>query len=222
MSRLARTGTALALLLTLHDVYYIGLCGTCRGLGYYLGAPGVVSDDSDVKPGARILLQARGLSGGLAQLEGSGTALPRLRVVTPAMKGFDDGDLASVLQLFSQTLARRQPFTLEWDLRQIAWPRISSSQYNVVREWVGDHVIAWDTHAQAHAIIITNPLARALTAIVLRAFRPPQPHRVCKDPAEALEFAATCCTTPRSWVKASYDDRDSRYSLLSALGLKAT
>jgi hypothetical protein len=109
-----------------------------------------------------------------------------------------------------------------WDVRQIAWPRISKPQYLRVREWVGEHVVAWDTHAQAHAILIHNPLARALVSIVLRVFRPPQPHKLVRHPAEAWLYAATCCPEPRSWVKGSYDDRDNRYSLFGALGLRVT
>lgn len=109
-----------------------------------------------------------------------------------------------------------------WDVRKLSWPRISKSQYARVRSWVGEHVIAWDTYAQAHVILIHNPLARALVSIVLRIFRPPQPHQLVRRPAEAWRFAATCSTRPRSWVKDSYDDRDNRYSMFGSLGLRVT
>ena len=40
--------------------------------------------------------------------------------------------------------------------------------------------------------------------------------RIVKSEEEALQFAKTCCARTRSYVKRSYADRDSRFSLFGS------
>ena len=70
---------------------------------------------------------------------------------------------------------------------------------------------------QAHAILLTNPVVRSIANVVIRLFAPPQPIRIVASEAEALDFHATCCRKPRSWVKPSYADRDQRFALANNL-----
>lgn len=216
---LSRAAITALLAFALHDAYFVGWQGSGRGIGYYLAGSAGSAGDSGAGAQSVVLKRSAGVSGGYAQLEQDKGMLLRLRVVTPT--ALDDADLRSVLDIFSAALSRRQPLTVEWDARKIVWPKISRAQYSLIRQWVGEHVVAWDTHVQAHAIVLTNPFARALVGMLVKIFRPPQPVRVMGDIAAAREFAATCCAQPRSWVKESYDDRDNRYSMFGALGLRA-
>ena len=70
---------------------------------------------------------------------------------------------------------------------------------------------------QAHAILLTNPIVRSIANVVIRLFAPPQPIRIVASEAEALDFHATCCRKPRSWIKPSYADRDQRFALANNL-----
>lgn len=150
---------------------------------------------------------------GRAQLE-SAERLLRLRVTGGRI--FDEDALVSTYAFFDRVLTLRRPFTVLWDPRRVVWPRLSSDGLRRVRAWVDGNARRWDTYAQAHVIILMNPITRSLAHIVLRLFAPPQPTRVVRSEAEALAFHTTCCPHPRSWVKASYADRDARFGVFSA------
>jgi hypothetical protein len=140
--------------------------------------------------------------------------LPRL-VVTGG-RVYDEEALVGTYSFFNRVLALKRPFTVLWDPRRVVWPALSSRQLRMIREWVDEHARQWDTHVQAHAVLLTNPIVRSLARLVIRLFAPPQPIRIVRSEQEALEFHATCCPRPRSWVKASYADRDERFGVFGA------
>ena len=150
--------------------------------------------------------------GGRVELQAQPSMLPRLTVVVG--RTFDERALIALLDFMSTTLRRRRPFTVLWDVRDLRWPRIGKMQLGLVRAWVDTNAARWDSFVQAH-VLRMNPLARPLAWLVLRLFAPPQPVRIVGGEAEALFFARTCdsCVEPRSWVKASYADRESRFSI---------
>ena len=205
-----------------------------------------VTDLPPRTPGAAPLLYGRSIGhGGRIEFERAHRgALPRLVIISG--RTFDESTITDAMGLFDRALDTRAPFTVMWDPRLLRFPRVSPRQLRLVHGWVRDNVVRWDTQAQArhyrlphhpssiarpahgspsraacsaqaHAIIITNPLVRPLVRLCFRLFAPPQPSRIVNDEAAALAFARTCCANPRSWVKDSYDDRDSRYSFLPSL-----
>ena len=95
--------------------------------------------------------------------------------------------------------------------------RLSCHNVVQVRDFTYEFAEAFDRHVQAHAIILKNPLVIAFAHILLRFFQPPQPYKIVKDDASATEFASTCCLSPRSFVKASYDT-EAEFRLGSLLG----
>ena len=137
----------------------------------------------------------------------------RLRVTGGRV--YDETALVSTYTFFDHVLALRKPFTVLWDPRAVLVPRLSGKMMRMIRGWVDAHAVQWDTHVQAHAILLTNPIVRAIASLVIRLFAPPQPIRIVTSEAEATAFARECCTRPRSWVKASYADRDQRFQVFS-------
>ena len=88
-----------------------------------------------------------------------------------------------------------------------------------VHDWVEQHVKAWDTHVQAHVVLVRNPIARQLVRLLQRVFLPPQPTAIVRDEVEALAFVRSCCSgRPRSYVKSKqeYASRDARFALSSS------
>ena len=148
--------------------------------------------------------------GGRVELQAHASMLPRLTVIVG--RTFDEQALVALLDFMSTTLRRRRPFTVLWDVRDLRWPRVGRTQLGIVRAWVDANAARWDSFLQAHALRI-NPLARPLAWLVLRLFAPPQPVHIAGGDSDALEFARTCgsCVEPRSWVKDSYADRESRF-----------
>ena len=104
-----------------------------------------------------------------------------------------------------------------WDPRPVQWPKLTPRMFRTIRAWVDENARTWDTYVQAHAILLTNPIVRSIANVVIRLFAPPQPTRIVASEAEALDFHATCCRKPRSWVKPSYADRDQRFALANNL-----
>jgi len=153
--------------------------------------------------------------GGRLELERARTGEhARLRVTGGRV--FDETALISTYTFFGRVLTLRKPFTVLWDPRAVLVPRLSGKMMRMIREWVDAHAVQWDTHVQAHAILVTNPIVRAIASLVIRLFAPPQPIRIVTSEAEATAFARECCPRPRSWVKASYADRDQRFQVFSA------
>ena len=140
--------------------------------------------------------------------------LARLRVVGGRV--YDEASLVATYTFLDRVLALRRPFTVLWDPRRVLLPRLSGRMFGMIRAWVDRNAPLWDTHVQAHALLLTNPLVRSLARLVIKLFAPPQPVRIVKDEDEALAFHTSCCTKTRSWVKASYADRDQRFSLFGA------
>ena len=64
----------------------------------------------------------------------------------------------------------------------------------------------------------THLRLRVDAAAVEDAAPPAEEVRVAATAEEADEFARTCCPAPRSWVKASYADRDQRYAAFKPWG----
>ena len=143
------------------------------------------------------------LHGGTLALERGNGKVSQLRITTSG--AVDDADLNATLAFFDRVLSRRQPVVIVWDLRVTAWPRMSASNLATIRSFVEAHLILWDTHVQAHAVILTSSIVRGIVVLLLRLFRPPQPHWVGKDLAGALDFLRHCCARPRSFVKHSYE-----------------
>jgi len=198
---------------------HLGPCLIALGLALALMLMTRPDTNFDSTTGAKILLGPVQLSNGFVQFErltDDVTALPRLRVVTRWSRGLTDDDLVVALSLFSKVLAQRRHFSVTWDVRGVSFPRISMKQHQVAREWIGDHVVAWDTYVQAHCVIITNPLLRGLLSLIIRVFQPPQPLTTARDNSEALAFARGCCKHPRSFVKKSYADGAERQKKLLA------
>lgn len=157
------------------------------------------------QPASGLLLGPAPLGhGGRAELEGAGRGMsvPRLRLTGGS--AFDDASLTTTTAFVDRVLARRRPFTILWDPRHLTWPRVTPKQLQAVGLWLEDNVVAWDTHVQAHTLLLSNPIVRGLAQLLIKVFAPPQPVRIVKNEEEALAFARTCCTKPRSWVKASY------------------
>ena len=143
-----------------------------------------------------------------------GVNLPRLHVVGGYK--YDEIALVNTYTFFGEVLKLRRPFTCLWDPRPVRWPALSGRQLKMIRAWVDANSVQWDTYVQAHALILTNPIVRALARMVIKLFAPPQPVRIVKSEEEALQFARTCCAKTRSYVKRSYADRDSRFSLFGS------
>eukprot|EP00316_Scyphosphaera_apsteinii_P016791 CAMPEP_0119307218 /NCGR_PEP_ID=MMETSP1333-20130426/7776_1 /TAXON_ID=418940 /ORGANISM="Scyphosphaera apsteinii, Strain RCC1455" /LENGTH=202 /DNA_ID=CAMNT_0007310711 /DNA_START=87 /DNA_END=695 /DNA_ORIENTATION=+ len=161
---------------------------------------------------ARLLLGPFALGhSGWAELEKHHGQLPRLRVVGGRV--FDVEALVATYTFFDRVLALRRPFTVIWDPRSIVFPHVSSRLLREIRRWVDTNAVKWDTNVQAHALLLTNPIARSFAQLVVRLFAPPQPVRIVTNEEEALAFHKTCCQQPRSWVKTSYADRDQRFSM---------
>ena len=157
-----------------------------------------------------------GRAPGYAVLERpSAQGLPRLKVVGGRV--FDEAAIVSLYTFSGRVLGLRRPFTCLWDPRSVQWPKLTPSMFRTIRAWVDVNAKTWDTHVQAHAILLTNPIVRSITKLVIRLFAPPQPIRIVASEAEALEFHSTCCRKPRSWVKPSYADRDQRFALANNL-----
>ena len=143
---------------------------------------------------------ATSVSGQLVQLERHSNSPARMRVVTHTI--FTSGnDLDAMFRVMHRSLARKTPFLIIWDIRKLRFPRLKVAQVRQVKEWLKGHLVAWDTHVQGHAIILSNPIARTFAWLLIRAFSPPQPVTIARDEAEADEFARTCCSKPRSYVK---------------------
>lgn len=112
--------------------------------------------DPEPESGGRVqlIIGPKRLGAGVLQLErhSLGGHLPLLRITANSKRGFDDSDLAESLDLCTRVLARRQPFVILWDVRSVAWPRISPSQFTTVHKWIETHLVPWDTHVQAPPI----------------------------------------------------------------------
>lgn len=93
-------------------------------------------------------------------------------------------------------------------MRRLGWPKISRAQVRMLRAWFGDNYLKWDAHVQAHATLLSNPLARAFAHFVVKVFRPPQPIHIGKTAEEAEAFLGRCCSAPRSFVKSKQEYRD--------------
>ena len=157
-----------------------------------------------------------GRAPGYAVLERpSAQGLPRLKVVGGRV--FDEAAIVSLYTFSERVLSLRQPFTCLWDPRSVQWPKLTPSMFRTIRAWVDVNAVSWDTHVQAHAILLTNPIVRSIAQLVIRLFAPPQPIRIVASEAEALDFHSTCCRKPRSWVKQSYADRDQRFAIATNL-----
>lgn len=151
------------------------------------------------------------------QLEQRGSSqVAWLRVVSHSI-WTDHHELEAVLSVLRQALRRKRPFLVIWDVRSLTFPRVNMAQVQQVRDFTYEFAEAFDRHVQAHAIILKNPLVIAFAHILLRFFQPPQPYKIVKDDASATEFASTCCLSPRSFVKASYDT-EAEFRLGSLLG----
>ena len=166
----------------------------------------------------RLLVGPIVVHGGSVQLESQSEGIPWLRV-TARGHGFEEEDVPRVLSAFSMVLERRKPFFVVWDMRALRWPRVTRAQWKTVRKWVSKNVRTWDAHAQGHAAILSNPIARAFAALMARVFQPPQPLHIGRDLAYVEEFVRRCCLKPRSYVKPAYDDGSKRDRLLRHIGL---
>lgn len=155
----------------------------------------------------KILLGPAKLRGGLAQLErhnGVGNpAVARLRIVTHTI-WTDYRDLESMLTIWKQALARKKPLMMIWDVRSLTFPRVKVQQVKQVKEFVDEFAQQFDTHVQAHVIILSNPIVRAFLSLLLRVFDPPQPAKIVKDDAAADAFMEQCCHKVRSYAKKEY------------------
>ena len=146
------------------------------------------------------------------------TARPRLRGTPGRVHG--EASAAATHAFFDRVLRLRRPFTVLWDPRGVRWPHLPPRHLRIIRAWVDANAEKWDTQVQAHALLLTNPIVRGVARLVIRLFAPPQPLRIVTSEEEALDFARTCCPRPKSWVKASYADRDERFKVFgSAWGL---
>lgn len=110
--------------------------------------------------GAKILVGPVMLSnGGYVQLErypAHVASMPRLHFVTRSSRGLSDDDTLLVLELFSKALSQRRHFSVTWDVRAVIFPRISHTQFAAARDWIAIHVVAWDTYAQGHAVVVSH------------------------------------------------------------------
>ena len=168
------------------------------------------------RPLAGPVVVGSGRAPGYAVLERpSAQGLPRLKVVGGRV--FDEAAIVSLYTFFGRVLGLRRPFTCLWDPRPVQWPKLTPSMFRTIRAWVDVNAVSWDTHVQAHAILLTNPVVRSIAQLVIRLFAPPQPIRIVASEAEALDFHSTCCRKPRSWVKPSYADRDQRFAIATNL-----
>jgi hypothetical protein len=165
-------------------------------------------EDADARP---ILGPFPIAHGGHAVLERHALLkLPRMRIV--AGSRFDEAAVRDTQAFMTRVLRLRRPFSVEWDPRAISWPQFSPAMMRAVQDWVEVHVQAWDTHVQAHAVIVANPIARSFARFLVKFFLPPQPVGIVAHEAAAHEFAISCCPKPRSYVKTSYAARDERYA----------
>ena len=161
----------------------------------------------------RILLGPVQVRGGYVQLEKhAGYRVDRFRIVSHTL-WTDKEDLDTMLDMMAQAFARKKPFLIIWDVRKMGFPRVRREQIRQVHDFLDDHLIAWDTYVQAHAVILTNPLVRAFAALLKRLFEPPQPVTISRDDAGADEFARRCCDKPRSFVKKVYGDKEAQWNL---------
>ena len=164
-------------------------------------------------PGLLIPRSSMGHGGYLELEKPCDGMLPRIRLV--GGKIYDEFALERTQTFFNRVLKLGRPFTVLWDPRPVRWPKISRKQLRMIRSWVDQNAIKWDTRVQAHAMILTNPVVRSLAQLVIRLFAPPQPIKIVRSEEEAIEFARSCCKHPKSWVKDSYADRDQRFGLVS-------
>jgi len=98
--------------------------------------------------------------------------LPRMRIV--AGSRFDEAAVRDTQAFMTRVLKLCRPFSVEWDTRNLQWPTYSPAMMRAVHEWVEVHVQAWDQYVQAHAVIVSNPIARSFTRWLVLLFLPPQ------------------------------------------------
>ena len=85
------------------------------------------------------------------------------------------------------------------------FPRVKGEQVQQVREFLEEYVERFDTHVQAHIIMLKNPVVRAFASLLLHFFEPPQPYKITNDDAVADKYASECCNKPRSYKKKNYN-----------------
>ena len=170
----------------------------------FVPAPALHYSPTSASP-ARVLLGPSQLKGGVVQLERhAGSSVARLRVVTHTV-WTDYRDLDAMLTIWKQSLARKQPLMVIWDVRSLTFPRVRGEQINQVREFIDEFAEPFDTYVQAHIIILSNPIVRTFARVLLHFFEPPQPYIITKSDEGADEFAANCCNHPRSYRKKKYN-----------------
>ena len=160
--------------------------------------------------------------GGRVQLERQPGALPRMRVVGGSI--FDERALVALYSFMGRVLDRRKPFTVLWDPRSVVWPRVGPRQLAVVRTWVDANAVRWDTHVQAHALLVTNPLVRPIARLVLRLVHCRHHHRLrparaAPSPHHPLPHGVAVCTAT---ARASRQRRARRGCLRRELLCQAT
>ena len=115
-------------------------------------------------------------------------ALPMPRLVLKARPAtVEESELRRMAGILRETIRRREPFTVLWDVRDIRPPSRAALQYGVtlMTELAEDI----DQLTQSTVIIASSPVVRAMCRWVLVVSRPPRPVKICEDDAAALEAA---------------------------------
>lgn len=114
--------------------------------------------------------------------------MPRLALrAQPA--SIDESDLKQMIDMLCETLDRREPFTVLWDLRQMRPPSRAALRYAM--DWFGkpENSGPADELVQSTVIISGSAVIRGLCGWILKVCNPPRPVEICKDDEAALAAA---------------------------------
>ena len=110
----------------------------------------------------------------------------------------EDGGINTLLTTLDEVLARGEPLTILWDVRNCSIP--SRAQIKIALDWIGANSHLLDKHLQGIAVCLSSLIVRSILNFILSITKPPQPNGVFADEAEAFGFARDKCTEVREWV----------------------
>lgn len=127
--------------------------------------------------------------------------LSLLRIRVDGRKpGFTDETLREMLATMEGLIERGLPVTVTYDLRTISLPNPRQVRAGVA--WCGAHKAQLDEQIQGITVILSSYIVAKMANLVLAILKPPQPTKICRDEAEAVDFLAAV-KGARSWAPAA-------------------
>ena len=143
-------------------------------------------------------------------------AMPRLNVKAVNVP-ITDESMIGVLSGLDTILARGEPLTIMYDLRNAPLP--SRKQINIGLDWIAANSHLLDKHLQGIAVIISSFIIRSIVNFVLHLTQPPQPNGCFADEPAAFNFAKEKCTEIKQWVGSKKLKRQKSHGTSNLQGL---